>query len=180
MLDKQFRSPRSEMNRQFIESIKAGGIRMLLQSDGDADKDANLDPFVVDYIKAAAPSRVLDIGCGYQHYRGVIDGNYTGLDIVPRRGCVIGDAHSLPFEDNSFDLALMIDVIEHLRSPDTALKEALRVAKRVLVKVPLGTYDDCDSHVRIFDLADLQCSKVINCSEYVVGIYCNEQNEREI
>lgn len=50
---------------------------------------------------------------------------------------VVLDANNLPFEDKSFDTVLMIDVLEHLRNPINALKEAERVGrKKILVNIP--------------------------------------------
>lgn len=43
---------------------------------------------------------------------------------------VLYDAHALPFESKAFDDILLIDALEHLKSPISALKEARRVAKR--------------------------------------------------
>ena len=50
---------------------------------------------------------------------------------------VVLDANNLPFQDKSIDTVLMIDVLEHLRNPINALKEAQRVGKKkILVDVP--------------------------------------------
>jgi len=89
--------------------------------------------------------RVLDIGCG--------DGNHllffnklgldiTGIDASPcmidrakeRLGhrCTLKQAvaEDLPFEDNAFDLVIMINTLEFMDSPMEALREAGRVARR--------------------------------------------------
>lgn len=44
-----------------------------------------------------------------------------------------GDAHQLPFPDQSFDTVIMGDIHEHLRDPLKATLEAARVARRILV-----------------------------------------------
>ena len=50
---------------------------------------------------------------------------------------VVFDANNLPFLDESFDTVMMIDVLEHLEDPVSALKEAKRVArKKLLLNVP--------------------------------------------
>jgi ubiquinone/menaquinone biosynthesis C-methylase UbiE len=47
------------------------------------------------------------------------------------------DATSLKFSDNSFDTALLFEVLEHANNPDAILKEAKRVSsKNVLITVP--------------------------------------------
>jgi ubiquinone/menaquinone biosynthesis C-methylase UbiE len=40
------------------------------------------------------------------------------------------DICSITFPDASFDGVTILEVLEHLRSPDVALREALRVARR--------------------------------------------------
>ena len=58
------------------------------------------------------------------HYRQTVD-------------VAVLDANNLPFRDKSIDTVLMIDVLEHLRNPINALKEAQRVGKKkILVDVP--------------------------------------------
>ena len=42
---------------------------------------------------------------------------------------IVSDAHKLPYEDNSFDCAICIDVIEHTARPEAVIKESQRVLK---------------------------------------------------
>ena len=42
---------------------------------------------------------------------------------------VVGDAHQLPFRDNSFDRVFAFNVFEHLRKPERAAAEIARVLK---------------------------------------------------
>ncbi len=51
-----------------------------------------------------------------------INAKYLGVD-------VIGDAHSLPFKDNSIDIITSFEVFEHLKNPFVAAKEIFRVVK---------------------------------------------------
>jgi len=80
-------------------------------------------------------SKVLDIGCGDGARLGEL--RDKGFDAF---GCEInkswvgnfvdyGDAENLPYDDNSFDVVLSIDVLEHLKNPVLALKEMFRVCK---------------------------------------------------
>ncbi len=48
-----------------------------------------------------------------------------------------GDATVSPVRDGAFDLCLLIDIIEHVRKPQAVLSEGKRVARDVLLKVPL-------------------------------------------
>lgn len=49
----------------------------------------------------------------------------------------VASAEQLPFGDKQFDLALLSHVIEHLPDPASALREAKRVARLVLIEVPV-------------------------------------------
>lgn len=51
---------------------------------------------------------------------------------------VLADARSLPFADDSFDLAVIGDVLEHMLDPDAiaCLREARRVAHMVVITIP--------------------------------------------
>jgi len=44
-----------------------------------------------------------------------------------------GNLHELPYKDSSFDLVVCTEVLEHLKEPEKALKEILRVSKKYLI-----------------------------------------------
>ena len=95
---------------------------------------------------------IVDIGCGDGFLLKELLGKYKdikvlGLDIssialekAKENGIesVLCDiTERLPFEDNSFDSALLLDVLEHLFQPEPVLKEAVRVARDyVYISVP--------------------------------------------
>jgi Methyltransferase domain len=104
--------------------------------------------------------RVLDVGYAfaeptYLEGLGAL-GNVTGVDLVradvPGVESVQADLRDLPFEDESFDVAIAISTLEHVGRDNTqyglaveetdtlegALRELRRVAKRLLVTVPTG------------------------------------------
>ena len=65
-------------------------------------------------------SFVLDLGCGTGLHRQVCEKagyKYIGLDYRSRGASVLGDAHSLPFADNSIDFVISISVMEHIQYP---------------------------------------------------------------
>jgi 2-polyprenyl-3-methyl-5-hydroxy-6-metoxy-1,4-benzoquinol methylase len=103
----------------------------------------------------AAPESILDVGCG----EGVLtaawaerlrDGRVVGIDLDdpklraewaerarPNLEFRAGEATSLSLDDDEFDMATAIEVLEHLPAPDATVAEMARVARRwLLVSVP--------------------------------------------
>lgn len=103
---------------------------------------------VLARVDRVAGRDVLEIGCG----EGMMfDGTATSpvqMDVsftrVARaagkcRYLLCGDGYSLPFADESFEVVLLIAVLEHTREPWRVLAEAKRVLKpggRVIMVVP--------------------------------------------
>ena len=98
--------------------------------------------------------RLLDIGCGTGEYTVSLAELYdevNGIEIERLRleafernkpdnvALHLMSANSLNFEDDTFDTVVMIEVLEHLASPATALAEIARVLKpegRFLLTTP--------------------------------------------
>lgn len=75
---------------------------------------------------------MLDLGCGEAHLGELCRATnleYVGMDYASPAADLLGDAHALPFRDDSFDFILSVAVLEHLRHPWLAAREALRVLK---------------------------------------------------
>jgi methionine biosynthesis protein MetW len=104
---------------------------------------------MLGHIKKYASKRVLDIGCGIGAYLNAlsqdgyecvgIEDNQTYVAECQRNGLMVQymNAHHLEFPKESFDTVIMVEVLEHLTDPVTALQEAFRVAKQnVILSVP--------------------------------------------
>jgi len=81
---------------------------------------------------AATRLRVLDVGCGDKPYLPYFASAraYVGVDPANPNADVQARAESLPLDDESFDLVLCIQVLEHVDDPAQAVRELHRVVRR--------------------------------------------------
>lgn len=126
------------------------------------DKDATTNPIerrMVDGFESALMSLlptpsgpVLEVGCGEGGQLKRIVGEMPGItlvgldlpddDLAARwhdvpAAMVFGTAERLPFGDDSFDLVLALEVLEHVDDPRAGLREIARVAREtVILSVP--------------------------------------------
>lgn len=81
------------------------------------------------YVQPGA--RVLDVGCGIRPYYPLfasVAADYAGNDIEAREGVrYVSPVEALDIPDESFDLVLCTQVLEHVRRPLRALEEMGRV-----------------------------------------------------
>jgi SAM-dependent methyltransferase len=102
-------------------------------------------------------TRCLDVGCGAgQTYAQAVSrqaASYTGVDVSTTAvdlaraagldAHVVEDAARLPFPDDRFDLAICVEVFEHLFSPDGAAREIWRVLRpggKLVASTPNAVY----------------------------------------
>ena len=107
--------------------------------------DRSLEQLFLALLQPRSGERILDIGCGHGNHLLIFAKmglNLCGLDasshMIEKAGKRLGHicafkkgiAEDLPFEDNEFDLAVLINTLEFLDEPLQALREAGRVANR--------------------------------------------------
>jgi len=101
-----------------------------------ADRTVYIAKRFAAYLKGS----VLDVGCYEAPLRKLlVDTPYTGVDMVgdPDITLNLEDCERLPFEDNSFECVLCIEVLEHLDTLHRMFGELFRVARRhVIVSLP--------------------------------------------
>jgi 2-polyprenyl-3-methyl-5-hydroxy-6-metoxy-1,4-benzoquinol methylase len=87
--------------------------------------------------------KFLEVGCGLGYFSNKaykLGANVTGIDIgpklvsinkklTPRGKFFVSSASKLPFKDQTFDVVLSTEVIEHVENQKTALREMSRVLK---------------------------------------------------
>lgn len=94
--------------------------------------------WILNHVKIG--EKILDIGSadGWIFKDTTIQQYVTSVDLdkydIPNFYQM--DAHSLKFPDKSFDIANLGEILEHVDDPIQVIKEAKRVAKRVLITVP--------------------------------------------
>jgi SAM-dependent methyltransferase len=123
---------------------------------------------LAEAIRDLSPGRALDIGAAGGGNTMVLDGagwqatalEYSpdGAEVAHERGLPVlrSDATSLPLADDSLDLVVAFDILEHLHDDDAAVREVHRVLKRsgtYLVAVPAdprlwSAHDVAVDHVR--------------------------------
>jgi SAM-dependent methyltransferase len=106
---------------------------------------------VIADLQLPNPLRILDAGCGSG--RNMVElarrGTVTGVELSETSACLAqareagpviqGSVTEMPFEPDSFDLVVCLDVIEHLEDDLAALRELRRVVApggSLLVTVP--------------------------------------------
>ncbi len=88
-------------------------------------------------------NKVLFIGCGKGDELRILkegtamDISLTAIKIAkkknPKFNFVVADACKLPFKENSFDLVICSEVLEHIKNPQRVISEIKRVLKGVLI-----------------------------------------------
>ncbi|MEN7547926.1 class I SAM-dependent methyltransferase [Rapidithrix thailandica] len=132
----------------------------------------------IQHLPLNADSALLDIGCaggpllielenrGFHNLTG-IDVSAPAIQLAQKRGLKnvqVMDGAKLAFENDSFDLIIASDVLEHIQDEEKALHEWFRVLRPggwLLVFVPAynflwSAHDEANQHYRRYTLTSLQ------------------------
>lgn len=117
----------------------------------------NKKKIIEKLLSEIKPESLVDLGCGDGGMIEVIGKKttYTGIDISPTQLAnakkhikkneskkikfICADILDSGLKDNSFDVALLCDVVEHVLSPKTLLQEAQRITKKggyIILSIP--------------------------------------------
>ncbi|MCR4311949.1 MAG: class I SAM-dependent methyltransferase [Candidatus Uhrbacteria bacterium] len=112
--------------------------RPVIHELGDGRAHAIVDD-IAPYLQH--DDRVLEIGAGSCQVSTVLMAksfDVTMVDVVDKSlidgvSPIVYDGKHLPFRDREFDVALFLNVLHHIADPDAALREAKRVARRIVI-----------------------------------------------
>lgn len=123
----------------------------------------NRAKFFVDryaFLSVQIEGMTLDVGCqdgsGWAYGHTIIkkpfdywNGNiyYFDMDKWSHPRFIRGDAHHLPFKNNSFDTVVSGDILEHVVNPVEFLRELIRISKE---KVVITTPDEYQWHKDLY------------------------------
>lgn len=116
---------------------------------------------IIEETNPQPGEKIIDLGCGTGYYLYLLNSlplklKLTGFDYDKKSldeakqtlsgddiNFVAGDLHKMPFEKNSFDKAIISEVLEHLEDDRKALKEIYRILKKegtLVISVPSINY----------------------------------------
>ncbi|MGY4383134.1 ubiquinone/menaquinone biosynthesis C-methylase UbiE [Pedobacter sp. UYP24] len=123
---------------------------------------------IIEVCKSIKPSKVLEVGAGdgsILHYLDqwkfaeelyALEIADSGVAIIEKRNLnsvkdvKAFDGYTIPYDDNAFDLVILAHVLEHVEHERVLLRELKRVAKFIVIEVPLDYRFGIDKRMKHF------------------------------
>lgn len=123
---------------------------------------------IIAVCKSINPVKVLEVGAGdgsILHYLNEWDFGKelyaleiadTGVGLIKERGLSrlkevqSFDGYKIPYADDSFDLVILAHVLEHVEHERILLRELKRIAKNIVIEVPLDYRFGVDKRIKHF------------------------------
>lgn len=123
---------KNPLQRFFIQNFEKTLAEQVKKLNVDSILDAGAgEGFTLEYL------RTQNIGKTYEGIDFLKTAVELGHDAHPKIILKEASIYDMPYKDNSFDLVICTEVLEHLEDPKKALKEIFRVTKKyVLLSVP--------------------------------------------
>ena len=158
---------------------------------------------ILSLLNPQPGERVLDIGCGVGNHLlffNKLGLDVNGIDASPyminrcrerlgnRVSLKTGLAEDLPFDDNEFDIAVLINTLEFLDDPLLAIKEAGRVANRRIFIGVMNSFswhylqtrtkglfrESFFSHINFYNLWELKSFVQKSCGDIPIEWSCSQ------
>jgi 2-polyprenyl-3-methyl-5-hydroxy-6-metoxy-1,4-benzoquinol methylase len=130
---------------------------------------------VLGLLRGLTPTSLLDVGSGRGAFLWPLLASFPTLDVtaidndakratqlaavadgVRRLTAQRMDVTAMTFDDRSFDVVTVLEVLEHLPEPERGAAEALRVAGRAVIVTVPSHEDDNPHHLHLLDARRLQ------------------------
>lgn len=123
---------------------------------------------LIEVCKGINPGKVLEVGAGdgsilhYLNEWGFAESLYaleiaeSGVSLIEKRklsrlkAVSTFDGYKIPYEDNAFDLVILAHVLEHVEHERVLIRELKRVAKYLVIEVPLDYRFGVDQRMKHF------------------------------
>lgn len=131
---------------------------------GAASKAQN----IIDVCKSISPDKVLEVGAGdgsilyflnewnFGKELYALEIADTGVSLIKERGlsrlkeAQSFDGYKIPYPDDTFDLVILAHVLEHVEHERILLRELKRIAKNIVIEVPLDYRFGVDKRMKHF------------------------------